>query len=727
MRYWIITTEYPPQFGGGIATYVSQTAQMLQNQGHAVSVFISDLSLSQDKVAIINGIRLIRFVPKKTYTNAFLGFNAYISYEFANIIGEYIKADGVPDILESQEYHGIAYYIQQFKLLRYEGFKEEYILITCSAPSFLCLEYNQTPLYKFPDYWTGVMEKSVIKSADILISPSEYFIEEAKKRMHWDEINCNIIPNPIPVVENKTDYNYKKNEIVCFGKLSPLKGTFELLQYFKELWDGGFSHPLYIVGGTDQFFHPANRTMHELVISKYKNYIKSGLLVLKGELSPELAKEYIKDAHVIIVPSIFDNFPYTVLEAMSMGKIVLASIQGGQREIITDNHNGFLFDHSLPGDFNRKLKYILSLPEVTINQIAEKAVACIRSRYSPDIIYEKKISIIEAYYKEKKSPSLFPFVTPTALLKNEFGSSEENEILSIVVPYFNMGEFIEECIQSITKSLYHSQEIIIVDDGSTDNSSIQKLIEIEEKYAVKVYRKVNEGLSKTRNYGANIATGKYLAFLDADDTVEPSYYLKAIQVLNTYRNIYFIGCWTKYTGSSDGAWPTFNPEPPYLLLHNMVNSSALVYKREAFLAAGLNNPEMIYGMEDWDSVISIVKHGYRGVVLPELLFNYRVRKDSMARSFTRNKLLHLQRLISKNHINLYNQYGSEIFQLLNANGSSLYFDNPTFESPSLGKSLLSPLNSRFKEKLKQKVKQNKYIRKIAYKIYRKLNNIQNGS
>lgn len=722
MKYWLITTEYFPPNSGGIGTYVQHASKMLASKGHDVAIFIYDTTQNNNSVIQENNIRTIRFSPRKTRVDSFLGFNAYISYEYAHIIGEYIKAEGVPDILESQEYHGIAYYIQQFKLLGYEGFKELNIIITCHAPSFLCLEYNQTPLYQFPDYWTGIMEKSVIKSADILISPSEYFTQEAKKRMHWDDINCNIIPNPIPVVECKTDYFYMKNQIVCFGKLSPLKGTFELLQYFKELWDGGFSHPLYIVGGTDQFFHPENRTMHELVISKYGNYIKSGLLVLKGELSPELAKEYIKDAHVIIVPSIFDNFPYTVLEAMSMGKIVLASIQGGQREIITDNHTGFLFDHSLPGDFNRKLNYILNLPEVTINQIAENAVASIRSRYSPDIIYEKKISTIEAYCKEKKSPSLFPFVTPTALLNNEFGPTGENEILSIVVPYFNMGEYIEECIQSITKSLYHSQEIIIVDDGSTDNSSIQKLIEIEEKYAVKVYRKVNEGLSKTRNYGANVATGKYLAFLDADDTVEPSYYPKAIQVLNNYRNIYFIGCWTKYTGSSDGAWPTFNPEPPYLLLHNMVNSSALVYKREAFLAAGLNSPEMIYGMEDWDSVISMVKHGYRGVVLPELLFNYRVRKDSMARSFTRNKLFHLQRLISKNHNNLYNQYGSEIFQLLNANGSSLYFDNPTFESPSMENSLLSPLNGRFREKLKQKIKQNKYIRKIAYKIYRKLNN-----
>jgi glycosyltransferase involved in cell wall biosynthesis len=723
MKFWIITTEYAPCNSGGIGTYVDHTSKMLASFGHEITVFLYDTTQKNDLVLQEKNIRIIRFVPNKTRTDLFLGFNAYISYEFAHIIGEYINKEGAPDILESQEYHGIAYYIQQFKLLDYEGFKNLNILITCHAPSFICLEYNHAPVYQFPYYWTGEMEKSVIKSADVLISPSEYFLKEAKKRMDWNNTNAFVLPNPIQRISIKTTASYKKNMIVCFGKLSPLKGTFELLQYFKELWNSGFEHPLYIVGGTEQFFHPESKTMKELVINKYSNYIEQGLLVLVGELPPEQAKVYIKDAHVIIVPSVFDNFPYTVLEAMSIGKIVLASLQGGQGEMITDKQDGFLFDHSSPGDFSQKLNHILNLPESIINEIAVKAIKTITSRYSPDIIYKKKLSIIEEYLNKKRELISFPFITAINLLKPALPTLADNETLSVVIPYFNMGPYIEECIQSIYNSQYVNKEILIIDDGSTDSYSIQRLIEIENNYPVKVYRKANEGLPKTRNYGATIATGKFLAFLDADDTVEPLYYEKAIRVLNSYSNIYFVGCWTKYTGTSTGVWPTFNPEPPYLLLHNMVNSSALVYKRNAYLKAGLNNPEMIYGMEDWDSVISMVKQGYRGVVLPELLFNYRVRKDSMARSFTRVKQLHLQRIISQNHLEFYNQHGSQVFQLLNANGSSLYFDNPTFDAPSSSaNAFFSKLNGRLKERLKTKIKQNKHLRKLAYKIYSRLNN-----
>jgi glycosyltransferase involved in cell wall biosynthesis len=280
-----------------------------------------------------------------------------------------------------------------------------------------------------------------------------------------------------------------------------------------------------------------------------------------------------------------------------------------------------------------------------------------------------------------------------------------------------MGEYITDCLVSVLESEYIDKEIIIVDDGSTDIQSIEVLKKLETKHPINVYRKQNEGLPKARNYGAEKATGYYLAFLDADDTIEKSYYKKAISVLSNYSNIHFVGCWTKYTGNSKGNWPTFNPEPPYLLIHNMINSSALVYRKKSFIVAGLNNPNMEYGMEDWDSVISMIKHNYFGVVLPELLFNYRIRKGSMARSFTEIKQLYLQSLISKNHKPLYEKFGSDIFQLLNANGSGLSFDNPTFATPTQGYLSFLNLNSRLTEKIKKIIKRNKQLRKIAYKIY----------
>lgn len=719
-RYWILTTEFPPQFGGGIATYAWNTACMLQQKQHEVTVFICDNELSVEKIEFYQGIRIIRFSPNQTGASEFLGYNARVSYEYAAIVKKYLALEGAPHILESQEYQAIAYYIQQFKSLGYEGFRELTILITCHAPSFLCLEYNQVPIYEFPQYWTGEMEKSSIRQADILISPSRYFVAEARKRMNWDDLTVNHLVNPLHTEEISFDQVETDQSIVCFGKLSPLKGSFEMLTYFARLWEEGFAYPLHIIGSGQQIFHPEGRTMGELLEERYEKFIRQGLLVFEGDLAPEQAKERIQKARLVIVPSLFDNLPYTVLEAMSWGKVVLASRQGGQNEIIVDGVNGFLFDHQIWGDFETKLPAILNKPEDILNRIGRNAAKTIQTDFSYETVYRQKATIIRKYVDHPPNDQAFRFITPIQQTDNQAQdhASANRGLLSVVIPFYNMGDFIQETVASVLNSEYQNIEVIIINDGSNDPSSIAVLTHLEENFPVRVIHKKNEGLPLTRNFGAWQANGEYLAFLDADDTIEPSYYSKAIRVMEAKHNVYFVGCWTRYTGLSKGVWPTFNPEPPYLLVHNMVNSSALVYKKDAFRKAGLNHRDMIYGMEDWESVIGLVEKNYRGVVLPETLFNYRVRKNSMSRSFTRVKQLHLNRLIGEKHRSFFNQFGFEIAQLLHANGSGLHFDNPTVEhSQPIGLGVFQ-VSGRMKEQIKLMVRKNRYTRKLAYNIYK---------
>lgn len=722
-RYWILTTEFPPQFGGGIGTYVWHTSRMLQSRGHEVTVFLCDINTTEETVYYQDQVRVIRFSPYQSEHSESLGYQARVSYSYASIVKKYIQLESVPDILESQEYQAIAYYVQQFKALGYEGFRDLFILITCHAPSFLCLEYNHVPIYEFPQYWTGEMEKSSIRQADLLISPSRYFVQEAKKRMSWEGVQEHCLRNPIEInVESQSDY--RENYIVSFGKLSPLKGSFELLSYFARLWEEGFRYPLHIIGGVHQLFHPEGETMGDLLQRKYSRFISEGLLIFEGDLPPEEAKEKIRDARVVIVASRFDNLPYTVLEAMSEGKIVLASTQGGQREILIDGHNGFLFDHDVTGDFENKLRLVLSKSKSELEQIAQEAIRTIREQCSPDIIYPEKMKIIRDCFKSLPAGKKFTFTHPLGNAPALPATSHPGNynLLSVVIPYYNMGDYIEETIHSLLKVTYQKLEILIINDGSNETASREKLTALEKNFPVKVLHKTNEGLALARNFGARHANGKYLAFLDADDTVDPGYYSKAIRVLEENDHIFFVGCWAQYFGLSKGIWPTFNPEPPYLLVHNMINSSALVYKKEAFLTAGLNKKEMVYGMEDWESVISLVEKNFRGVVLPEPLFNYRVRKNSMSRSFTRVKQLHLNRLVGENHKSLYNQFGFEITQLLLSNGSGLYFDNPTMEQDHSLQIGGLAISGKMKERLKIIVKKNRFTRRLAYHLYKQVKN-----
>jgi hypothetical protein len=95
-----------------------------------------------------------------------------------------MEVQGVPDILETQDYLGIGYYLLQQKYLLYPLFKDLKVVLTMHAPSFLYLDVNQVPYYKFPDYWIGEMEKASIRKADKVISPSNFLIEALMPLMH---------------------------------------------------------------------------------------------------------------------------------------------------------------------------------------------------------------------------------------------------------------------------------------------------------------------------------------------------------------------------------------------------------------------------------------------------------------------------------------------------------------------------------------------------------------
>ena len=97
------------------------------------------------------------------------------------------------------------------------------------------------------------------------------------------------------------------------------------------------------------------------------------------------------------------------------------------------------------------------------------------------------------------------------------------DLISIIVPIFNVEKYLDHCISSILDQTYKNVEIILVNDGSTDNCPVMC-----DQYAIydsriKVVHKINEGVSSARNVGLDMATGKYVAFVDSDDSVTEDY------------------------------------------------------------------------------------------------------------------------------------------------------------------------------------------------------------
>jgi glycosyltransferase involved in cell wall biosynthesis len=720
VKYWLLTTEYPPFFGGGISTYCFYTAKMLSQNGHQVTIFINDSSLHLQTDEVINLVRVIRFNPDHALTSSYLGHTTNVSFAFAQIIKQYIALEGKPDIIEAQEYLGIAYYLLNYKLLLYDWCQNIPILITAHSPAFLYLHYNHVPSYKYPNFWIGEMERFCLQAADRIISPSYYLIKKIKEHFNLVNNNISIIPNPFEVTGNEniiTRHN-KTEKIIFYGKLSAQKGTFKLLEYFEKAWQKGFNEPLYLYGAQDIVYHPEEKTMGVIVKERYKHFIQAGKLKLHPKISPSEMALHFSNTKVVIVPSTIDNLPYVVLEMMSLGNILLVSKQGGQAEVIEDGVNGFVFDHEQPENFQHQLFKILNLNDAEKLSIRKKAQQTIIANYDLPTIYQQKINVVKQLIANHSQPANFPFIQSLRNISSDEKINFQKGLLSIVVPYYNMGDYLPETISSIDSNTYQPKEIIIINDGSNQPESLEVLNKFRHITGIKIIDIENSGLATVRNIGGMEANGEYLAFLDADDTVATDYYAKAVRVLTHYHNVHFVGCWTKYFDGSNNTWPTFTPEPPIILYHNTINSSGLVYKRSAFIQKGLNDGAMVFqGLEDYESVVSLLAGGYRGVALPDELFNYRVRSNSMIRAVSTNKKLYLSEYISKKHKGLYATFASEITGLLQANGPGYVLDNPSLDYTLFIKN--SFLN-RLVKKTAGIIKRNPVLKNTALHIYRKL-------
>ena len=107
----------------------------------------------------------------------------------------------------------------------------------------------------------------------------------------------------------------------------------------------------------------------------------------------------------------------------------------------------------------------------------------------------------------------------------------QSPLVSVIVPIYNGESFIKNCIESILNQSYKSIEIIIVDDGSTDNSLHICNQLAKEHGNIRLYSQENKGVSAARNLGLEKANGKYIGFADCDDKIQPLFYQKLVETI----------------------------------------------------------------------------------------------------------------------------------------------------------------------------------------------------
>jgi len=228
--------------------------------------------------------------------------------------------------------------------------------------------------------------------------------------------------------------------------------------------------------------------------------------------------------------------------------------------------------------------------------------------------------------------------------------------ISIIIPCYNDGQYIQEAINSVLVQTYQNFEIIIIDDASSDLNTKKILQNISHNKITLIKHNVNKGLSAARNTGIDHAQGTYILPLDADDKIAPTYLEKAKSVPDNDSEIGIVYCEAELFGTIQGKWELPKYSFPEILIGNMIFATAM-FKKADWGKVGGYNKNMTHGYEDYDFWLSLLELDVKVYCIPEVLFFYRQKKTSMIKELEDDKEIKLKTWLQllENHKELYKE------------------------------------------------------------------------
>lgn len=224
---------------------------------------------------------------------------------------------------------------------------------------------------------------------------------------------------------------------------------------------------------------------------------------------------------------------------------------------------------------------------------------------------------------------------------------QKEPLVSVIIPVYNVEDYLERCVESVIKQRYSNLEILLVDDGSTDNSGklCDKLAENDNR--IRVIHKANGGLSDARNVALNVMQGEWVTFVDSDDWVSKEYVDCMLSMALKNKAQIAVALYTNVTGMDDikinqreEKTKTFNNKEGIkaLLYQKYFTTSAPCKMYNATLWDKIRFPKgRLY--EDVNTIYNIFKSAEKTIFKNEIIYFYFQRQDSIVRkSFSIQKM-----------------------------------------------------------------------------------------
>ena len=203
-------------------------------------------------------------------------------------------------------------------------------------------------------------------------------------------------------------------------------------------------------------------------------------------------------------------------------------------------------------------------------------------------------------------------------------------LVSVIIPCHNYGRYLRECVESVLMQTFAAWEVIIINDGSTDdtNEVAAQVIKDYPKHALRYYEQQCQGIVQPRNRGVSLAKGAFILPLDADDLIAPKFLELTVAKLTEKPHLGYVSTKALFFGSSNKIWPREAFNPLALLFTNQQGNTTL-YRKSMWVDVGGYEPTMIHGYMDWEFWIDCTKMGWTGEQLEVPYYLYRRKVDSV--------------------------------------------------------------------------------------------------
>ncbi len=699
---------------------------MLSEAGVDVTVFFhSDALQGRQAERTEAPYKVVRFCDSRlsdgSHIVAPLGGFIGAAYQINAFLADYRSLYGDFDVVEFQDYGATSYFYLKEKWL-YRFASSEKVILTAHRPYFHAAWTDDASVHDHTIAFLGDLERWCYRAADAVFAPCEFIVNAlAHENFNFTSDHMHVVYNPYRREPTKSSLEAQmlgaelrrsiggpNKPVLFFGKLQAQKGVKELLKSLSALWDKGFAHPLSIFG-RDALDTAHATGMLEALRKQFARHFVEGRVRYLGSYSQSLLEEIGAEHPIIAAPFREECLPYAFIEALQGGALPVFRREGGQVELTPEHlHEALIADFSSPGGLQHCLSNLFSWNGEKRRAISTELKAFCSQKIGYEQVLASKLKALQSVKARPQIETDYPFVYQippevsahknplghTAPVNGEITSvtysnayldaplTDRDKLISVVIPFFEMQDYLDETLYSVFNSVYKNVEAVIVDDGSHSPAAKRYLSSLLDRFKsrhVMLVEKFNGGLSDARNAGANCATGEYLYFLDADDTIHPRFLGEAAQVLFRAKNVSYVGAWLKEFGLANGRWVVWDVDSPYICFHNVQICSFLTRKKP-WLEYGYNDQKMTDGLEDYESHIRMFAAGVRGISIPRYYFNYRIRQNSMSRGFNPHMLAYLYRVIMKKHKRLFRHFGDVVAGLLAENGHGALAGPPNIQT-----------------------------------------------